>query len=111
MTSRNIRRPIATISESSIAQRSTTSVGVAAVSDSEGIGNCGAGPGEGPTAKVNAPRTGWPSAEMTRQYTRYQPCLTPFTDTTSVVPSPGGGARAPAGHPGPPAAPGRTDPE
>ena len=30
-------------------------------------GNCGAGPGLGPTAKVNAPRTGWPSTEMTRQ--------------------------------------------
>ena len=29
--------------------------------------NCGAGPGLGPTANVNAPRTGWPSTEITRQ--------------------------------------------
>ena len=33
---------------------------------STGSTNCGAGPGFGPTANVNAPRTGWPSAEITR---------------------------------------------
>ena len=40
---------------------------VAAVSEIDGIWNCGAGPGFGPTANVNAPRTGWPSTEITRQ--------------------------------------------
>ena len=40
---------------------------MAAVSEIDGITNCGAGPGFGPTANVNAPRTGWPSTEMTRQ--------------------------------------------
>src|SRR5436190_20104819 len=54
-------------------QRVTSSRGVVAVSLSEGITNCGAGPALGPTANVNAPRTGWPSAEITRQKTRYQP--------------------------------------
>ena len=34
----------------------------------DGITNCGAGPGFGPTANVNAPRTGWPSTEITRQH-------------------------------------------
>ena len=36
--------------------------------------NCGAGPGLGPIANVNAPRTGCPSSEITRHQTRYQPC-------------------------------------
>src|SRR5439155_5239781 len=57
-------------------QRATSSVGVAAVSEIDGITNCGAGPGFGPTANVNAPRTGWPSAEIARQKTRYQPSAT-----------------------------------
>ena len=39
-------------------QRVATSWGVAADSESDGITNWGAGPGFGPTAKVNAPRTG-----------------------------------------------------
>ena len=47
---------------------------MAALSPSDGITNCGGGPGLGPTANVNAPRTGCPSAEITRQQTRYQPC-------------------------------------
>ena len=46
--------------------------------------NCGAGPGFGPTANVNAPRTGWPSAEITRHQTRYQPSSSFFSGTTSV---------------------------
>ena len=45
-----------------------------AVADRWGTGNCGAGPGFGPTANVNAPCTGCPSIEIARQYTRYQPC-------------------------------------
>ena len=53
--------------------RAISSDGVAAVSRSDGTTNCGAGPAFGPTANVNAPRTGCPSAEMTRQKTRYQP--------------------------------------
>ena len=44
-----------------------TSAGVAAVSEIEGMTNCGAGPGFGPIAYVKAPRTGWPSTEITRQ--------------------------------------------
>ena len=70
---RSTNSPIAAISERNTSQRAATSVGVAAVSDSDGITNCGAGPGFGPTANVNAPRTGWPSTEITRQTTRYQP--------------------------------------
>ena len=66
-----------------------TSCGVAADSLSDGITNCGAGPGFGPTANVNAPRTGWPSAEIARQYTRYQPSGRWFTFTASVSGSPG----------------------
>src|SRR6185437_6360055 len=69
---RSTKIPIAAISEMNTNQRAVTSVGVAAVSDSDGILNCGAGPGFGPTANVNAPRTGWPSTEITRQTTRYQ---------------------------------------
>ena len=66
--------------------RATTSVGVAAVSDVDGITNCGDGPGFGPTAKVYAPRTGCPSCDTTRQKTRYQPGWSAFRGTTSVVP-------------------------
>ena len=85
------------------AQRTTRSGGVAADSESDGITNCGAGPGDGPTAKVNAPRTGWPSTEITRQKTRYQPADRCFSGTASVSgsdeapqesrPSPAGPAR------------------
>src|SRR3954451_3787090 len=66
--------PTAPITVRKTIQRAATRPGVAAVSEIEGITNCGAGPGFGPTANVNAPRTGWPSTEMTRQTTRYQPC-------------------------------------
>ena len=60
-------RPTAAISDSRTIQRRITSVGVAAVSEIEGMTNCGAGPAFGPTANVHAPRTGCPSAEITRQ--------------------------------------------
>ena len=70
---RELDKEIATIKPRNDAQRAATSVGVAAVSESEGILNAGAGPWFGPTAKVNAPRTGWPSTEIARQKTRYQP--------------------------------------
>ena len=46
--------------------------------------NCGAGPGFGPTANVNAPRTGWPSTEIARQKTRYQPSGMCLSGTSSV---------------------------
>ena len=55
---RSTKIPIAAISERNTTQRAVTSVGVAAVSESDGILNCGAGPWFGPTANVNAPRTG-----------------------------------------------------
>ena len=59
--------PIAPMTVRKAIQRAVTSCGVAAVSETDGITNCGAGPGFGPTANVNAPRTGWPSTEITRQ--------------------------------------------
>src|SRR5207248_5228403 len=65
MRSRN--GPIAAMKETNTTERAAISRGVAAVSEIEGMRNCGAGPGFGPTAKVNAPRTGWPSTEITRQ--------------------------------------------
>ena len=40
---------------------------VTAVAETRGTRNCGAGPGLGPTAKVKAPCTGWPSTEIARQ--------------------------------------------
>ena len=64
---RRMKRPIAAMTDRKTIARAVTRLGVAAVSEIEGTGNCGAGPGLGPTAKVNAPRTGWPSTEMTRQ--------------------------------------------
>ena len=64
---RRTNSPIAAIIDRNATQRAATSLGVAAVSDVDGIANCGAGPGFGPTANVNAPRTGWPSTEITRQ--------------------------------------------
>ncbi len=67
------RSPTADMSDRKTTQRATSNRGVAAVSLIEGITNCGAGPGFGPTANVYAPRTGCPSAEITRQKTRYQP--------------------------------------
>src|SRR6476659_10715354 len=59
--------PTASMIDRNIAHRAVTSPGVAADSDSDGITNCGAGPGLGPTANVNAPRTGWPSDDATLQ--------------------------------------------
>ena len=64
---RMVKSPTATMSERNVAQRAMRSFGVAAVSLIEGMTNCGDGPGFGPTANVNAPRTGWPSTETTRQ--------------------------------------------
>src|SRR5262249_46763857 len=80
---RSTKSPIAAMNEMKAAQRAVTSVGVAAVSESDGILNCGAGPGFGPTANVNAPRTGCPSTEITRQTTRYQPCASLRSGTSS----------------------------
>src|SRR6478752_4324553 len=83
---RNAIRPIAASMDANSTARAITSEGVAAVSDVEGITNCGAGPGFGPTANVYAPRTGCPSWETTRQNTRYQPGWSVFSGTTRVVP-------------------------
>ena len=81
---RNTKIPIAVITERNAIQRATSSRGVAAVSEIDGMTNCGAGPAFGPTANVNAPRTGWPSSEITRHQTRYQPSRSFFSGTTSV---------------------------
>ena len=81
--SRSTRRPIDAITPRNVAHRAATSIGVAAVSESEGIANAGAGPAFGPTANVNAPRTGWPSTEIARQKTRYQPCRSLRRGTSS----------------------------
>ncbi len=62
---------------------------VVAVSLSDGTRNCGGGPGLGPTANVKAPRTGWPSAEITRQNTRYQPSGTRRNGVINVCGDPG----------------------
>src|SRR5213080_3380572 len=70
---RRTKRPNALIIVRKTIQRRARSAGVAAVSLIEGIANCGAGPGFGPTANVNAPRTGCPSTEITRQKPRYRP--------------------------------------
>src|SRR6185437_17111296 len=83
MTARRENRPTAIIMLRKTSHRVATSCGVAADSDSDGITNCGAGPGFGPTAKVNAPRTGWPSAEIARQKTRYQPSRRGRSGTSS----------------------------
>ena len=64
---RRTNRPIAAIIDRNAIQRADDQPGVAAVSEIDGMTNCGAGPGFGPTANVNAPRTGWPSTEITRQ--------------------------------------------
>src|SRR5205823_5936824 len=81
---RKTKSPIAAMIERNASQRAATSRGVAAVSEIDGITNCGAGPAFGPTANVNAPRTGWPSTEITRQYTRYQPSGKCSSGTTRV---------------------------
>ena len=79
-----MNRPIAAMTERKTIVRATVSRGVAVVSEVDGITNRGAGPGFGPTANVKAPRMGWPSAETTRQNTRYHPCGTRRNGTTSV---------------------------
>ena len=84
IATRSTKSPIAAMTDKKANQRAVTSFGVAAVSEIDGIANCGAGPAFGPTANVNAPRTGCPSTEITRQYTRYQPSLSFFNGTTSV---------------------------
>jgi hypothetical protein len=45
---------------------------------------------------VKAPRTGWPSAEITRQKTRYQPSGTRFSGVTSVCGEPGAARGSPS---------------
>src|SRR5215475_12865265 len=92
---RRTKRPIAAIIERKAIQRAVTSLGDAAVSEVDGIANCGAGPAFGPTANVNAPRTGCPSTEITRQKTRYQPSGTRFSGVTNVCGAPGAEAGAP----------------
>ena len=52
----------------------------------------------GPTANVNTPRTGCPSAEITRQKTRYQPSGTFRSGVTSVCGEPGARRRRAARH-------------
>src|SRR5262249_7171824 len=93
---RSTNRPIAAMSATNMIVRAATSEGVAAVSEMDGITNCGAGPGFGPSANVYAPRTGCPSAEITRQYTRYQPSGIFFSGTTSVFGSVGERSGGPA---------------
>ena len=58
MSIRSANRPIALIMLRNAAQRAMSSGAVTAVAETCGTGNCGAGPGFGPTAKVNAPCTG-----------------------------------------------------
>src|SRR5438067_5621997 len=86
---RRTKIPIAIISVKSASHFVITSEVDVAEPDMCGILNCGAGPGLGPTAKVKAPCTGWPSTEIARQYTRYQPSESRFTGTTSVFGSDG----------------------
>src|SRR6266550_8796442 len=64
---RRMKSPIDAMTDRKTIARAVTRLGVAAVSEIDGTGNCGAGPGLGPTANVKAPRTGWPSTEITRQ--------------------------------------------
>ena len=64
---RRTKSPIAVITARNATVRAATSPGVATVSETDGITNSGGGPGFGPTANVNAPRTGCPSTEITRQ--------------------------------------------
>ena len=55
---RSTNSPIAAITVRKTSQRATSSRGVVAVCEMFGTTNCGAGPGFGPTAKVNALCTG-----------------------------------------------------
>ena len=67
IASRIASRPIEAITVRNIAHFATTSAVVVALFAMCGMTNCGAGPGFGPTAKVKAPWTGWPSTEIARQ--------------------------------------------
>src|SRR5215217_6106225 len=96
ITALSTNSPRVTSSERNTTQRETSSRVVVAVSLSDGTWNCGGGPGFGPTANVNAPRTGWPSAEITRQKTRYQPSGTRRSGVTSVCGEPGAVAGSPS---------------
>ena len=58
MIARKTKSPTAAMTDRNTAQRAIRRPGVAAVSLIDGITNWGAGPGFGPTANVNAPRTG-----------------------------------------------------
>jgi hypothetical protein len=100
-SSRNRNSPIAAITLRVAPQRAATRPGVAAVSRSDGTANWRGGPGPGPTANVNAPRTGCPSAEITRQYARYQPGRIRPTRRTIVRGSPAerSGPPRPSGRP------------
>src|SRR4051794_10246535 len=89
ITALRTNSPRAPNSERNITQRETSSRVVVAVSLSDGTRNCGGGPGFGPTAKGKAPRTGCPSAEITRQKTRYQPSGTRRNGVISVRGEPG----------------------
>ena len=84
MSVRSTKSPMALMNERKTTQRATRSCVVVAVSLRDGTRNWGGGPGFGPTANVNAPRTGCPSAEMTRQKTRYQPSGTRSSGVTRV---------------------------
>src|SRR5262249_11178342 len=86
---RSTKSPIAERNEMKTTHREIRSCVVVAVSVNDGIRNCGGGPGLGPTANVNAPRTGCPSAEITRQNTRYQPSGVWRSGVTSVYGEPG----------------------
>src|ERR1700690_3493772 len=79
ITVRSTKRPMAVMNERKVSQRNVSRPGVVAGSESDGMTNCGGGPGFGPTLNVNAPRTGCPSTEITRQKTRYQPSRTRFS--------------------------------
>src|ERR1700675_1213677 len=89
ITALSTKSPRAASSERNTTHRETRSRVVVAVSLSDGTRNCGGGPGFGPTAKVKAPRTGCPSAEITRQKTRYQPSGTRRSGVRSVWGAPG----------------------
>src|SRR5207302_5267556 len=84
MNIRSENNPTAAITVRNVSQRAISSLGVAAVSLIDGITNCGCGPGFGPTANVKAPRTGWPSTEITRQKTKYQPGGSVFSGVTRM---------------------------
>src|SRR5262245_47916760 len=64
---RRTNRPIAIITVRKLSQRVISRCFDFAEPETLGTGNCGAGPGSGPTAYVNQPCTGCPSTEIARQ--------------------------------------------